>query len=298
LHSLRIGEPDVTSVWATGCLLAGCCHGRPHRCGIRYSARSSAVGVPASLLGARLFPIQLLEVLWLALIVVPGSVLLLRGHSSSFGNAVVWYVISYAAARFVFELARADAGRLYFRGVSEPQWTALGLSFVTVTTILGGVLQTARWIEWSAVVTAGILLIVTIALTRRKPLDRDLLSGWHIQQVADAVKWVSLQSSQVLLSGSAMPSMQHAGRTSLGFRIVTEHADRHRVGYARYTLSHIGAPITLRNGRALAALVCALTAPNSHYELVRGRDGEYDLVIPCEKSKKLCQFSVMPRDRP
>jgi hypothetical protein len=82
-----------------------------------------------------------------------------------------------------------------------------------------------------------------------------------------------------------MPSMQHAGRTSLGFRIVTEHTDRKRVGYARYTLSHIGAPITLRNARALAALVCALTAPDSRYELVRARDGEYDLVIPCEEAK-------------
>jgi Prolipoprotein diacylglyceryl transferase len=278
----------VAQVFArTGCLLAGCCHGRPNRCGIRYSAKSSAVGVPASLRDARLFPIQVLEALWLALIVVPGSVLLLSGQSPSLGDAVVWYVISYAAARFVFELARADAGRRYFRGVSEPQWTALGLSFVAVTMILGGVLQTTRWIECGSVVTAGILLIATIALTRRKPLDRDLLSGWHIQQVADAVKWVSLQSSQMLLPGSEMPSMQHAGRTSLGFRIVTEHTDRKRVGYARYTLSHISAPITLWNARALAALVCALTAPDSRYELVRARDGEYDLVIPCEDAKVL-----------
>ena len=269
----------------TGCLLAGCCHGRPHRCGIRYRANSGALGVPASLLGARLFPIQLLEVLWLALIVVPGSALLLSGHPSLSGNAVAWYVISYAAARFVFEIARADAGRRYFRGVSEPQWTALGLSFATVTMILGGVLQTNRWIEWSAVVTAGSLLAATIALTRRKPLDRDLLSGWHIQQIADAVKWVSVQSRQMLLPGSEMPSMPQAGRTSLGFRIVTEHSHRNRLGYARYTLSHIGAPFTLRNGRALAALVSALTAPDSRYELVRGRDGEYDLIIPCEEAR-------------
>src|SRR5262249_38663734 len=160
------------------------------------------------------------EVLWLALVVVPGSVLLLSSDSSSFGNAAVWYLIGYAAARFIFELARADTGRLYFRGISEPQWTALGLSLVTVTMIVGGVLKTSRWMEWSAVVITSILLIATIALARREVLDRDLLSGWHIQQVADAVKWVSVQSRQMLLPGSEMPSMQHAGRTSLGFRIV------------------------------------------------------------------------------
>ena len=40
-----------------GCLLVGCCHGRPSRFGLRYSYRHAQTGFPSYLVGVRLFPI-------------------------------------------------------------------------------------------------------------------------------------------------------------------------------------------------------------------------------------------------
>ena len=47
-----------------GCLMVGCCHGRPHAWGIRYSPAHADAGFTRHYVGIRLFPIQLVESLW------------------------------------------------------------------------------------------------------------------------------------------------------------------------------------------------------------------------------------------
>jgi prolipoprotein diacylglyceryltransferase len=44
-----------------GCLMVGCCHGRPHRWGICYRQEHANAGFPQYYVGVRLFPIQAVE---------------------------------------------------------------------------------------------------------------------------------------------------------------------------------------------------------------------------------------------
>src|SRR5262249_2645134 len=55
-----------------GCLLVGCCHGRPARFGVRYRAEHAAAGFTPYYVGVRLFPVQAVESLWVFLLVAVG----------------------------------------------------------------------------------------------------------------------------------------------------------------------------------------------------------------------------------
>src|SRR5262249_46458556 len=47
-----------------GCLMAGCCHGRPCRWGLRYREEHADAGFTPYYVGVPLFPVQALESLW------------------------------------------------------------------------------------------------------------------------------------------------------------------------------------------------------------------------------------------
>jgi hypothetical protein len=63
-----------------GCLMVGCCHGRPHRWGVCYRAQHATAGFPAYYVGIRLFPIQAVESLWVFFVVCTGTLLVLSGQ--------------------------------------------------------------------------------------------------------------------------------------------------------------------------------------------------------------------------
>jgi hypothetical protein len=99
-----------------GCLVSGCCHGRPCLIGIRYPREDALSGV-------RLFPVQLAEALWLLLATLAGSFFVL-GRAAP-GTAVAFWLVAYSAGRFVLEFARGDLERARLGPLSEAQWTAL-----------------------------------------------------------------------------------------------------------------------------------------------------------------------------
>ena len=102
-----------------GCLLSGCCHGRPSHLGIRY-------GAPAhdALAGIRLFPIQLVESIWLLGISVVASVIVLLAAGP--GVACWFWMLSYAAGRFAIDFARGDV-RWRWHGLTEAQWLCIAI---------------------------------------------------------------------------------------------------------------------------------------------------------------------------
>ena len=106
-----------------GCLLVGCCHGRPRTWGVRYGRSHAAAGLPAELVGVPLFPVQAVESLWVLSVVAAGTVIFWRGGAA--GAALGWYVAAYGAGRFALEFARGDAGRPQRRGLSQPQWISM-----------------------------------------------------------------------------------------------------------------------------------------------------------------------------
>ena len=123
-----------------GCLMAGCCHGRPSRWGVRYGAGHVSDGFPRLLLGVRLVPVQLMESCAVSLIVLAGCVAIWRGCPA--GTGLRWYIGAYAVLRFWLEYWRGDSGRGRYAHLNEAQWTSavlLGLAWPPWT-ILGSVL--------------------------------------------------------------------------------------------------------------------------------------------------------------
>lgn len=102
-----------------GCFAVACCHGRPGH-GVAYGPAHVAVGFWSRWSGRALWPIQLVEAVASALLVVGALVV-----SATPGDAAVVYIAGYACVRFPLELARGDAARPYALGVSEAQWFAV-----------------------------------------------------------------------------------------------------------------------------------------------------------------------------
>ncbi len=98
-----------------GCFMAGCCYGIESSFGFVYPPGGSA---PSYI---RLFPVQLLETLFLAVIC-----LLLCLYVKKGGKRVVsMYVYLYAPVRFALEFLRGDMHRGIFLSLSTAQWTSL-----------------------------------------------------------------------------------------------------------------------------------------------------------------------------
>ncbi|MDD5628684.1 MAG: prolipoprotein diacylglyceryl transferase [Elusimicrobia bacterium] len=115
-----------------GCLLNGCCYGRPTAAdwGIVFADRAS--GVPRALLGVPLHPAQLYEAAGAGLIFALlqwGVMPRIRKGMLRPGSAFLLSVVLYALLRFAEDFLRAsDPGRVTCAGLSTAQLWAL-LSF-------------------------------------------------------------------------------------------------------------------------------------------------------------------------
>ena len=108
-----------------GCLLAGCCHGRPTDLPWGIVFRDPTSGVPAAWLGVPLHPTQLLEAAGDALIVL--LLYRLAGRKGPAGLVTAAYFASYGALRFFIEFLRGDTVPLVL-GLTAGQ--GLGLSLI------------------------------------------------------------------------------------------------------------------------------------------------------------------------
>ena len=109
-----------------GCLLAGCCHGRPtdEPWGIVF--RDPRAMVPLEWQGIPLHPTQLYEAFGNALIAVAMYRLLVRTEKSRPGLVVAAYFACYGVERFILEYYRGDTVPLAF-GLTAGQGLGLGL---------------------------------------------------------------------------------------------------------------------------------------------------------------------------
>src|SRR5205814_352454 len=126
-----------------GCLMVGCCHGRPSAWGICYRDEHVGEGFAPYLIGVRLFPIQAIESLWVLLVVIVGAMFVLEGRPP--GTALAWLTIAYGAARFGFEFARGGADRPYTLGFSQAQWLSLWLMLALIAAEVAGRIAFAAW---------------------------------------------------------------------------------------------------------------------------------------------------------
>lgn len=121
-----VAAPLAHAFGRVGCLLAGCCFGRPAGGwpGIRYSdplapATAWSRGVLA------LHPVQLYESI--ALVILAGIALVLLVGDRLRGRLLLVYLGGYAMIRLCCELLRGDPSRGELWGVSTSQWIALAV---------------------------------------------------------------------------------------------------------------------------------------------------------------------------
>ena len=124
-----VGVATFVAFGRFGCATVGCCHGYPSRFGIRYGPDHH---LPARLTGARLFPVQLLEAGALLLISVIGF-LCTAGPP---GTATVWFLASYAVARYGLQRLRFDRPTLAGRAQVARGMCVLQLGAAVVLDLL------------------------------------------------------------------------------------------------------------------------------------------------------------------
>lgn len=169
LDATALGLGAFLACGRIGCLLAGCCHGRPARRGITYGPAHADAGFPRYLVGRSLLPVQALEALVAAGLVLAGLTIV----PATPGAAFDFYVTGYAIARFGLEELRGDPVRRYWRGLSEAQWTSLAV--IAALTLAS---------PWHAVVLAG-LGAAAVALVLRP--RGGLLHPRHVRELAQVL---------------------------------------------------------------------------------------------------------------
>ncbi len=130
---------DLTAVtvpipWAmtkVGCLLNGCCYGKP--CSLPWGIvfPEGIEGTPA---GIPLHPTQIYEIIIMALLVV---VFRLLRHERWRGTMLLWFVGIYGIGRAVTDMFRGDADRYIYVGpVTLTQLICIAAAIVSISTLL------------------------------------------------------------------------------------------------------------------------------------------------------------------
>ncbi|MGC2696891.1 MAG: prolipoprotein diacylglyceryl transferase family protein [Candidatus Angelobacter sp.] len=262
-----------------GCLMVGCCHGRPFPWGIRYREEHAREGFAPYLVGITLFPIQAAESLWVLFVVVRGVALIWGGQPQ--GSMLAWYTVGYGAARFSFEFIRGDVERPYTWGFSQAQWLSLWL--------MGGVVW-AEWSQqipfhaWHSITLAG-LLTVMLAVTAQRRLDQSqrfrILHPHHVREVAAVMGRATEPVTPRSRPGRKFLSVRVAC-TSMGIQISCGRVEDPREPADHYTLSHCNRPMSQAAAMLLAELIRGLRRETRPSQLLPG-NGAYHLILPRDR---------------
>ncbi|MGH8308331.1 MAG: prolipoprotein diacylglyceryl transferase family protein [Steroidobacteraceae bacterium] len=209
IELLVIGTFACQIIGRFGCLMAGCCHGRPARFGVRYGADHARHGFPAHLAGVRILPVPVLESLICLLVAAAGVWSFIAGAPP--GATLAQCLAMYAIGRFMLEELRGDTGRPHAFGLSEAQWTSLALLGVIAGVELLGWVPLMRWhVALTAAVAAAAAALITVRA--RGPR---LLSPAQVRSVARALAQLRAQpddardpTPQIADAGELRISMQ------------------------------------------------------------------------------------------
>lgn len=251
-----------------GCLLVGCCHGRPATWGICYGEQHARCGFPSHYVGVRLFPIQLVESLFVFCLVALGAHQAWVGAKP--GRLFSFYIAWYAVGRFLIEFARGDAERPYFWNFSEPQWTSALLVWCVVFAEQRAILSLISWHVVVALVISGCMILVAL-IRRFDPVQRfRFLQPQHIRELACATRKVSAHTG--------WPSVITLISTSLG--IILSGGTIYDLGYSmqNYCVSRPGDPLGRRQAELLAWTLGLLQVPRRSFLVHSNAPGVFHLL--------------------
>src|SRR5262249_46196548 len=272
-----------------GCLMVGCCHGRPSGWGIRYTPDHAAAGFTDYYVGVVLFPIQLVESLWVAAVVIIGVLLVLTAHPA--GSALAWYIVAYDLGRFFFEFMRGDPDRPYLWSFSQPQWISVVLMVLVVWLEKSGFLPVTGW----HFLAAAFLIAAMLATAARRwfqsvPKHR-LLNPRHVKEIAGLLGALADLSSEashpcrwtVIPGQYSGPDVVRIGDTSIGLRISAGKILDHSAAPVRhYALSCRGADMPEETARLLATVIGRLRHHGGHSRLIKGDRGVFHALFAGE----------------
>ena len=187
---------DLLAVWLAmvmvaarlGCLLRGCCHGRPSQFGIVYNGVKESPGVAPYYLGVRLFPVQAIEAG--VNTILAGVILVQLWTSGAAGMGFATYVVGYSTCRFALEFIRGDAGRYFFLALSGAQWSSIFAAASIIALEFLNCVPSSEWHRYAlllVLISAVVLGIVTRCGTT---LVYRVQSAPHLAQLAQAVKFI------------------------------------------------------------------------------------------------------------
>ena len=252
LDATALGLGAFLAFGRIGCTLSSCCHGRRSARGCVTAPSSRSVGCRPISSMSRWRPSSSWSHVIAAALVLVGALAIPRTPGAAFG----FYVTAYAVARFGLETLRGDPVRRYARGLSEAQWTSLGVVAVMTALALAGVIPGRA----GHLAAAGLLAVWAPVAARRHP--RDVLHPRHVRELAGA------------LAGPPPPSLTPA-RTALGVSVSVGETD----GTRHYTLSRAGAPFGPAQGRDLAVLVAWLDRLPEIPQVIEGVGGTVHLLV-------------------
>jgi hypothetical protein len=259
-----------------GCLMVGCCHGRPCRRGVTYGEEHVRIGFPSHLVGVGLFPIQAVESLIVLCVVAWGTMAIIGGALP--GTASTLYTLIYGAARFFLEFARGDRERPYLWGFSEAQWTSLLLAIAVVGAEWARELPFSNW-HWTIAALLGATMVFLAAWRRLDPAEKDrLFHPHHVWEIASALNHL------VLSGGGAKPPSQppeliHVVQTSLGYRLSIDQPREYHNSIQHCSVSKEDGSLSLAAVRPLARLIAQLASKSGRYTVVPGRRGVFHILF-------------------
>lgn len=118
--------PWIHGFGRIGCFMAGCCYGKPYTGFLAVTYPECSLAAPA---GVPLFPIQLVEAIFLLVISI---VLLIFIFVNKCSYSVELYLAMYGVLRFVLEYMRYDEKRGIYGWFSTSQWISIGIFVVTI----------------------------------------------------------------------------------------------------------------------------------------------------------------------
>lgn len=262
-----------------GCLMVGCCHGRPYKWGVSYRKEHVDAGFTHYYEGVRLFPIQAVESVWVLFVVIIGVVLVLTQQTP--GHALAWYVINYDIGRFIFEFARGDPARPYYWGFSEGQWISIALMCAVVWAEAAQILP---FHLWHIIATAGIVLtMIAIAIARQFEVTgkHQLLNPCHVREIAEAIDRVSSMVSErpINIGGHIVPEVINMSSTSLGIQISAGKIKDADTSIEHYALSSRNGTMSEEIARRVADLIIQMKHLSGANSLIPGGNGVFHVVI-------------------
>lgn len=265
-----------------GCLMVGCCHGRPWYWGVTYGDEHAQAGFPVYLVGVRLFPIQAVESAF-ALLVVGWGIFAVLKHFPP-GTAFGLYVLLYAAGRYCFEFVRGDAARPYLWGFSEAQWTSLAIALGELWAEYKQLVPHYRWHGVIPFVLISVTLVVALKRHWSKTHSFELLHPKHVRELSEAIQLAeggfesaSLHARIPFPPGS---SVLHVAETSLGIRVSSGEAVEGSRRVRHYSLSHGAGSLSFISAASLGKMIARLRHGSQPFQLIRGTRGTFHVLFP------------------